>query len=154
MSLRHWGSLLGVVVLVLGISSSAQAQWGWGGGGYGFGGFGLVNGTYTLDPPPYFSLFPPVYYSHITPRPYGFSPYAYPGFVGTPERIDMPSVPFVPRRSQPAAKQPTSAQTAAKPVIIKNPYVASVDAQPERLADGRRLPQTVVLPTVETASKD
>ena len=43
-----------------------------------------MNGAYTLDPPPYFSLFPPVYYSHVTPRPYGFSPYAYTGYMQTP----------------------------------------------------------------------
>ncbi|MFH1918860.1 MAG: hypothetical protein ABIP48_03090 [Planctomycetota bacterium] len=31
---------------------------------------------------PYFAAHPPVYYSHIVPRPYGYSPYAYlPGIV-------------------------------------------------------------------------
>lgn len=148
MGLRHGKLLLGVAVLLVGTSSSAQAQWGFGGGGYGFGGFGLVNGAYTLDPPPYFSLFPPVYYSHVTPRPYGFSPYAYPGFVGTPERIGMPSTPFVPRARRPAAKQPTSSQTAIQPVIIKNPYVVSEDVQPESVATG------VPAPASATASKD
>ena len=89
MNLQRIGGTLGVLVLLLGVSSTAQAQWGFGGGfgyggGLGFGG-GFANGAYTLEPPPYFSLFPPVYYSHITPRPYGFSPFAYPGFAQTPE---------------------------------------------------------------------
>ena len=37
------------------------------------------------QPIPFHALYPPVYYSHIVPRPYGYSPYAYyPGIV-TPE---------------------------------------------------------------------
>ena len=37
--------------------------------------------------PPYFSLHPPVYYSYPVPRTYGYSPYAYPGTVMTPEIV-------------------------------------------------------------------
>src|SRR5262249_37314969 len=80
-------------------------------------------------------------YSHITPRPYGFSPFAYPGFYPTPERIRMPSTPYVPPRRQ-AGGQTGSTQTA-KAVIIKNPYVLAEEDRPERLADGRPVPQDV-----------
>lgn len=33
---------------------------------------------------PHFAAFPPVYYSHVVPRPYGYSPYAYVPGVVTP----------------------------------------------------------------------
>lgn len=151
MSLHRVGAALGVCVVSLALSSTAQAQWGYGGGlGFG-GGFGMVNGAYTLDPPPYFSLFPPVYYSHITPRPYGYSPYAYPGFFATPERIRMPSTPFVPAARRQGAQRPASAQTVQS-VIIKNPFVLPEGDRPERLADGRPLPQTLSQKALAAAS--
>ena len=135
MSLQRLSGALAACVLVLALGSVSKAQWGFGGGfgyggGLGFGGLGFANGAYTLEPPPYFSLFPPVYYSHITPRPYGYSPFAYPGFMPTPERIRLPSTPYVPPRRQ-AANQPSPAQTTAQPVIIKNPYVLSEEDRPE-----------------------
>jgi hypothetical protein len=154
MSLHRLGGAFCACVLVLGLGSMAKAQFGGGfgyGGGFGFGGLGFANGAYTLDPPPYFSLFPPVYYSHITPRPYGFSPMAYPGFYPTPERIRMPSTPYVPNTRRQVFQQSPAPQTAAKPVIIKNPFVLAEEDRPERLADGRPLPQ-VVTTAVASAS--
>ena len=76
--------------------------------------------------PPYFALYPPVYYSQPIPRPYGFSPYAYPPGTMTPEAIRvqplMVTNPFVPQLA--AAERPT---TTTGPLRIRNPYVA----QPE-----------------------
>ncbi|HEY1602316.1 MAG TPA: hypothetical protein VGG64_22130 [Pirellulales bacterium] len=158
MSLQRIGGVLGVFVLVLGINTTAQAQWGFGGGfgyggGFGWGGGGFANGAYTLEPPPYFSIFPPVYYSHVTPRPYGFSPFAYPGFAQTPERIGMQSTPYVPPRRQ-TVNRAASAQTVSKPVIIKNPYVLPEAERPERLADGRPVPQDVSNSKYASASSE
>ena len=140
MSLRRLGPALVVGVLLFSFGSAAKAQWGF--GGYGFGGGGAwVNGTYTMDPPPYFSIFPPVYYSHVTPRPYGFSPYAYPGFMPTPERIRMPSTPYVQSRRQ-AKPTPASTNTARGP-IIKNPFVLPENEKPVRVAEDRPMPESV-----------
>jgi len=148
MSLRKLAIVCGVCVLFVGVGSTAKAQFGWGGGL----GFGVYNSTYSLEPPPYFSVYPPVYYSHITPRPYGFSPYAYPGFMPTPERIRMPSTPYVPSAARQPIRRPTSAQTTAVPITIKNPFVLPEADRPERLADGRPLPQKVSLQETAIAS--
>jgi hypothetical protein len=149
MSLRRIVSALCVCVLFFGLGSAAKAQWG---GGYG--GFGLPYSAYTLNVPPYFALFPPVYYSHVTPRPYGFSPFAYPGFMITPERLRMPSTPFVPNvRRQVVPRPAPAAQARAKPVIIKNPYVLAEENWPSRLADGRPLPQVISPAAFASASK-
>lgn len=92
------GMVVVAVALVLGASAEpAQAQVdGFGYGGYGalgyggIGGFGLLglNGsayrTGRIPTPPYFALNPPVYYSRPVARPYGHSPFAYPGTHETP----------------------------------------------------------------------
>ena len=62
-------------------------------GGVGFGGFGGTTFSTIWDLylrgdipiPPYFALHPPVYYSYPVPRTYGYSPFAYPGHVRTPD---------------------------------------------------------------------
>ena len=78
------------------------------GAGYGFGlganpffvgNFGYIRPS---EEPPYFAKFPPVYYSHIVPRPYGISPYAAPpGIIPTEYMV----------------------QPLAQPEVIRNPYV-------------------------------
>jgi hypothetical protein len=65
--------------------------------GYGFGGF-AASSPYSLGQvpvPPYFALHPPVYYSAPVARPYGYSPYAYPGWIRTPEVAVEPPCPQV-----------------------------------------------------------
>ncbi|MGC3969082.1 MAG: hypothetical protein QM775_17485 [Pirellulales bacterium] len=91
--------LLAVVALFVacGSAAEAQAQWGWNGYGQWYG--RNVYTVYDQDRLPYFSLHPPVYYSRPVPRTYGYSPFAYPGDVMTPE---LPAV---------------------EPEIIVNPYV-------------------------------
>ncbi len=137
---------VGVCVTLAGWNSTAKAQWG---GGFGCG-FGLPWSAYSLSTPPYFAIFPPVYYSHVTPRPYGFSPFAYPGGYPTPERLSMPSVPYQYsvrrqnyRRAEPLPSPAPAQARVPKPLTIRNPYVLAPEDRPERLADGRPMPQTI-----------
>ena len=115
--------------------------------GFGFDGFGLNGfGLWGCDLGanderiPYYSLFPPVYYSRIVPRAYGWSPFAY-----TPDAIILPLEeggakeiinPYIPRgNSTPEAvptpgtrAKPTADKTAADSDLIRvinNPYVAT-----------------------------
>jgi len=74
------------------LSSSAEAQFN---DGYRFGaGFGLNGGcfghSYTArEQPPFFALYPPVYYSGIVKRPYGISPFAAPAGIA-PVELSVP----------------------------------------------------------------
>jgi hypothetical protein len=61
---------------------------------------------YARESLPYFAENPPVYYSRPVPRTYGYSPYAYPPTVLTPD------------------------PNLRGPVVIRNPYVAEVVAEP------------------------
>jgi hypothetical protein len=99
----------------------------YGGGLYGGGLYGgWWPGLYWQEDPPYFALYPPVYYSHPIPRPYGFSPYAYPPGTMTPEVIRVQPLmvpnPFVPQLA--AVERPSK---TTGPLRIRNPFVA----QPE-----------------------
>jgi hypothetical protein len=59
---------------------------------------------------PYFALHPPVYYSYVVPRSYGYSPFAYP--FGSP----TPEIQFVPPKEE---KKP-------EPKTMSNPHVTDV----------------------------
>lgn len=112
MSSLHRLLSLALLLGSLTAASDLQAQNVYGrsyGEGYGFGlgaqapffvgNFGYVRPSEEL---PYFAKFPPVYYSHIVPRPYGVSPYAAPpGIVPTEYMV----------------------QPLAQPEVIRNPYV-------------------------------
>ncbi len=109
------------VALLLGAAFAAsdlQAQNVYGrayGSGYGFGlgaapfftgNFGYVRPSEEL---PYFAKFPPVYYSHIVPRPYGVSPFAAPpGIIPTEYMV----------------------QPLSQPEVIRNPYVDEPIVEP------------------------
>lgn len=73
---------------------------------------------------PYFALHPPVYYSYPVPRPYGYSPFAYPPGTMTPEVVAPTPViiqnKFVPPKPAPAKNEKRVAQA---PLRIANPYV-------------------------------
>jgi hypothetical protein len=113
---------------------------GFGGGlGFGFGGgfdYGwdiaeLYRELYQNLP--YFALHPPVYYSYPVPRTYGYSPFAYPPYVMTPDIVEEAKPvtiinPYVPG-TKPASnetKTDRSASTASnpEPLVIINPFVA------------------------------
>jgi hypothetical protein len=101
-----------LIATVLIVQSNAQAQMypqgfqlgaGMQAGGFGnCGNFGRFFHSIPREQPPYFAQFPPVYYSHIVPRPYGFSPYAVPGGI-LPAEMTVPV--YLPN-----------------PTIIKNPH--------------------------------
>ena len=113
--------------------------------GHGFrGGLGLGFGGVFVDDSgiddlyrelyknlPYFALHPPVYYSYPVPRTYGYSPFAYPPGVMTPELVGPPEPvtiinPHVPNAEQKAsgeAKDRAAAtRTQPEPLVIINPY--------------------------------
>src|SRR5262245_57997520 len=118
---------------------SVQAQCsncgGWGGGGWGWGAWdtGYLYNSLAYNVP-YFAAFPPVYYSYPVPRTYGYSPFAYPPGVMTPDVVmDAASAPveivnpYVPSTQHDKAEAPSD-QTASvsrepQPLVILNPYV-------------------------------
>ena len=129
-------------------ADTSQAQFGFDGGGFGnyaypglYGGFGFRPSPYSLGQvpvPPYFALHPPVYYSQPVARPYGYSPFAYPGFVRTPEvvaapcepiSIDNPYVPSSATESEEIANDDTDDYAVVKPLVIENPYVLDSPTQ-------------------------
>lgn len=143
--------LLAAVALLAAIPAVSHAQYGFG-PGFGFGGFGggWGGGYYTggmgyVPPPPYYSVYPPVYYSHqIIRRPYGISPYA-----------AWPA-PFTPitttaqRREYSAAVLAESAP-APEPLVIVNPFVVgSEDFKPAstaaEVAKPKAKPETLPAP--------
>ncbi len=117
-------------VLVLAIAPGALAQ-GCGGSGWGYG-YLYQSLDYNV---PYFAAHPPVYYSYPVPRTYGYSPFAYPPSVMTPEVIGEPVEPavivnpYVPSSGSGEAAEPQDRTTevearASAPLVIVNPYVA------------------------------
>jgi len=87
---------------------------------------------YVTDYIPYYALHPPVYYSYPVARPYGYSPFAYPPGVMTPE-LPPPQAailknPFVPSGRGPAV---TPNRVAAAPVRITNPYAVASEVPPK-----------------------
>ncbi|MCE2792406.1 MAG: hypothetical protein ACK493_16345 [Planctomycetota bacterium] len=109
------------------------------GAGYGFGlganpffvgNFGYVRPSEEL---PYFAKFPPVYYSHIVPRPYGISPYAAPPGIIPTEYMVQPLAP---------------------PEVIRNPYIEEsvAPAEVEDAPEGEEVPQAMLSDEKTTAA--
>jgi hypothetical protein len=125
-----------IVLLAAGIAilggESARADYPYGWPNYlgptAYGVSGTMYGLGLVPVPPYFALHPPVYYSVHVPRSYGYSPFAYPGCVPTPEveMMSFPGEPVDPARPQgeelPA--QETS-NVAARGQWIENPFLAN-----------------------------
>ena len=97
---------------------------------------GILSSPYALSrvpDPPYFAIHPPVYYSHAVPRTYGYSPYAYPGSVRTPEvKVEAPAAKMVKNPyATPAAAKPKksidlkSMTKSSGPLEVLNPFVNS-----------------------------
>ena len=123
-------------VFVAAPAATAQGNNGcFGGSGWGYDLGYLYNSLdYNV---PYFAAHPPVYYSYPVPRTYGYSPFAYPPHVMTPDVVMSEAHPvqiinpYVPSSKQDsAAGQDQSAATAPQtnsqpqPLVIINPYVA------------------------------
>jgi hypothetical protein len=126
------GMMIGIAVLCA--TGSARADWPWdygyyGGYNWGFQRYALTNNQM----PPYFAMFPPVYYrAPIQARTYGVSPFAYPPCecrhaAVKPEVIENPYVkPDPDAKPMPSPKPKTDAKgksARVEPLIIVNPYV-------------------------------
>lgn len=91
--------------------------------------FGMGRGLpYSYDEHvPYYSLYPPVYYSAPVPRTYGYSPFAYPPGYMTPE-IDLAPAPQIMNNPHVVPNKESAAdnaddRTAQAPRVIFNPFV-------------------------------
>ncbi len=130
------------LTLLLGMACSlaaagdAKAQYGLNGGyGYGCGVYDLGRLYGVLaDNVPYYAAFPPVYYSVPVPRTYGYSPFAYPPGVMTPEVVENSTPveivnPHVKPASNSDTEEPadklTQTDSAPTPLLVMNPYVST-----------------------------
>ncbi len=111
-------------------ATSANAQYG---GGCDFGwGYGYLYNTLRYEVP-HFAAFPPVYYSYPVPRTYGYSPFAYPPGVMTPEIVsEVEPLEIINPHVDSTEAKPTAAtpvdptvktSTQPTPLIVVNPYV-------------------------------
>ncbi|HEX4150150.1 MAG TPA: hypothetical protein VHY20_14220 [Pirellulales bacterium] len=122
------GILAAVVAGVLALGAEqCQAQ------GWGYGGpflYGAGYGLFVYERIPQYSLFPPVYYKHPVPRPYGWSPYAYPPGAPTPQ-VTPVSRRVITVNTYVAQSDAADAAAAGKPVplVIHNPFVPTQTAQ-------------------------
>jgi hypothetical protein len=124
---------LALVALCGLMTGNANAQCGGMYGGWG-GGYWDIGRLYQVlsDNVPYYSAFPPVYYSVPVPRTYGYSPFAYPPGVMTPEVVDVagpaeiinPHVEPASLEGAPVGKDKVT-QAAGNPeaLVVTNPYV-------------------------------
>jgi hypothetical protein len=102
------------------------------GDNYGFG-LDRAYASGRIPTPPYFAIHPPVYYSYPVPRTYGYTPWAYPAYVMTPE-IQAPvepamfENPHVKQEAAPAPKTKSASRKTTAPQVIVNPYVTNVRA--------------------------
>ena len=131
--------LILIVALCLSAPSSASAYWpygygAYGGWGYGYG-WGIGTATQYRPAPPYFALYPPVYYSpHITARHYGASPFAWSG--------GMQPITYV---------SSSATMEAAEPMVVENPYVSA--PMNRRAATGELKPLKMSNPFVVSAER-
>lgn len=94
---------------------------------FGLNGLPYSNGNEHV---PYYSLYPPVYYSMPVPRTYGHSPFAYPPGYMTPEVQILPEPKTIvnphaePSKSGKVKKDaPPADRTTQAPRTILNPFV-------------------------------
>lgn len=126
MTARLWIVILGVVIVALGLGlTSARADQPYGPGYcgyYDYTPYGFwYRFSYNEAHVPHFALYPPVYYSDVVPRSYGYSPFAYPPSVQTPEVL-LPapatiSNPYVPKRAK--LSDPVAAVTIQNQFVVR-----------------------------------
>ncbi|MCA9100048.1 MAG: hypothetical protein KDA63_02800 [Planctomycetales bacterium] len=123
------GAMAAVSLFQLAVAAPASAQapcYGYGGGGWGAPYYGMYS-IYTMRRIPYYAEHPPVYYSRPVPRTYGYSPYAYPPGVMTPELAPEPELtvnPYIPEDQRPPRPVSTKQGKMAKaPPRTANPFV-------------------------------
>ena len=129
---------LAMVAAFAATTPAARAQNGCSNGGGWDCGYGWLYNTLRYEVP-HFAAFPPVYYSAPVPRTYGYSPFAYPPNVMTPEivgeveplTINNPYVPATTPAAAPADSKSDSSASAdrrVEPLVIINPFVTRRDA--------------------------
>jgi hypothetical protein len=136
MNLKRILLLAAVLTATATSANQASAQFAGYGGSYGFGAWDVGQLYEVLaDNVPYYSAFPPVYYSYPVPRTYGYSPFAYPPGVMTPDvemcqpqEIINPYTEGDAEEVAPAAEpasvdKTTSNAKLSQPLVIINPYV-------------------------------
>jgi hypothetical protein len=102
---------------------------------------------YSGESVPYFSLYPPVYYSYRVARTYGYSPFAYPPGVLTPSSVTPRSV-IVQNLNPGEGGDASETSPGTHPLRIDNPFVEPSNGQgvTTTLKPTGRQPQ-VVYPT-------
>lgn len=131
-------NLIGMIIVALAMllvsaAEPVQAQGyvgsgiGCGFGAVGYGSFGQLGSPYALGRipvPPYFALHPPVYYSQPVARTYGYSPFAYPGSVRTPEVVSAPTAKVITNpHVTPTKGEKKKVDLNLAQLEILNPYV-------------------------------
>lgn len=80
--------------------------------------------VYVRENIPFYALHPPVYYSYPVARPYGYSPFAYPPGVKTPEvEAPRPAILQNPHIAGFGGDARVSSTAKVQPKRIQNPYV-------------------------------
>lgn len=129
-------SFAAVMLLLTGLLFAAQSASacdrcnGYGFGGYGVYGSGLPYSLYVQETVPYYSVHPPVYYSYPVPRTYGYSPFAYPPGVMTPDVAPAPAMPAPNGAVSPTKLDKMPERVTVKPLMVINPFVEQKPAQP------------------------
>jgi hypothetical protein len=150
---RRLCSIVVVMTFLLAAPGGAKAFWPYWGYVYGFGNAWNLHPTTNYVPsPPYYAIYPPVYYSpHITARHYGASPFAWqPG---------MQPITYVPEPGQaraatvPAGTIPRGdlAEARVEPLRIDNPFVAG--AKVAMISSVEPPPVTIHNPLVARATR-
>jgi hypothetical protein len=124
--------LIAAAVAVFGFSQQpAEAGYG------GLGGFAPWYTGYTREHIPFYAMHPPVYYSYPVPRAYGWSPWAYPpgvmtpeilGEMGGPQEIINPHVPQEENAKPTSNTNKTVSHSKSSgpiPQVVINPFVGA-----------------------------
>lgn len=122
--------LCALLFAMLGFIAAPNAQ---ADNGCGYGsdyGYGWMYNSLRYEVP-HFAAYPPVYYSYPVPRTYGYSPFAYPPHVMTPEVVGEATAieivnPYV-EQQEPADKSTDRAagtSSQPQPLVVVNPFVA------------------------------
>jgi hypothetical protein len=125
--LRYFLSTSAALALCLAASTASADCGGYGIGNCSFGNLnafgasGSLYGSGYLPVPPYFAIHPPVYYSHQYYRPYGWSPFAQPGYIAPAMLRPEPRLVVNPHVKDVKVKMAPKDNTARSEMIV-NPY--------------------------------
>jgi hypothetical protein len=137
-----------------GAAGRADAQYAYGcAGGYGYGwGAWDVGRLYSVlaQNVPYYAAFPPVYYSVPVPRTYGYSPFAYPPGVMTPEVVEAEPMSIINPYFSGEVEAVDASALEAGAIEAKAPADRTTGVEAKRQAGGG--PLLIVNPFVERTS--